>query len=73
MSKKDEKDPGKTDKSWISDKKHVDGDPKVRNHCHVTGKYRGSAYMNSNIDLKLTYKIPVVFHSLKRYDSHHIM
>ena len=25
---------------------------KVRDHCHVTGKYRGSAYWSFNINLK---------------------
>ena len=29
------------------------GDIKVRNHCHITGKYRGFPYWNWNINLKL--------------------
>ena len=45
----------------------------VRDHCHVTGKYRGSAHNNCNLRYKLTDKIPVVFHNLKGYDSHFIM
>ena len=43
------------------------------NHCHVTGKYRGSAHRYFNIKIKLSHKIPVVFHKLKNYDSHLIM
>ena len=46
---------------------------KVRDHCHVTGKYRGPAHVFCNLNFKLTDKIPVVFHNLKGYDSHFIM
>ena len=46
---------------------------KVRDYCHITGKYRGSAQRDCNIILKLNHKIPVVFHNLKNYNSHIIM
>ena len=46
---------------------------KVRDHCHVTGKYRGAAHLSCNFNFQLTNKIPVVFHNLKGYDSHFIM
>ena len=49
------------------------GDNKVRDHDHVTGKYRGSAQWNCNINLKLTKKVPVIFYDLKGYNSHLIM
>ena len=49
------------------------GDNKVRDHDHVTEKYRGSVHWNCNINLKLTKKLPVIFHNLKGYDSHSIM
>ena len=29
----------------------LDGDVKVKDHCHITGKYRGSAYRYCNSDL----------------------
>ena len=45
----------------------------MRDHCHITGKYRGSAYIDCNINLKLNQKIPIVFQNLKNYDSHLIM
>ena len=60
-------------KCWICDNLYVDGDIKVRDHCHVTGKYRGSAHRDCNIKVKLNHKIPVVLHNLKNYDSHLIM
>ena len=46
---------------------------KVRDHCHITGKYRGAAHVKCNLNFKITDKIPVIFHNLKGYDSHFIM
>ena len=43
---------------------------KVRDHYHITRKYRGFAQRDSNVNFKLTHKISVVFHNLKNYDSH---
>ena len=48
----------------------------MRDHCHVTGKYRGSAHLICNLKLKISaerIKIPVIFHNLKNYDSHFII
>ena len=52
---------------------YVENDVIVRNHCHITGEYRGSAHKDCNINLELNNEIPVVFHNLKNYDSHLIM
>ena len=46
---------------------------KVRDHCHITGKYRGAAHNSCNPHLRLGNGIPVVFHNLRGYDSHLIM
>ena len=48
-------------------------DNKVRDHDHVTEKFRLSAYWSCNINLKLTKKVPVIFRNLKVYDIHLIM
>ena len=45
-------------------------DEKVRDHCHVTRKFRGAAHRSCNINFQLTKKIPVVFHNLRGYGSH---
>ena len=60
-------------KCWKCDQDYIDNNSRVRNHYHITGKYRGSAHRDFNINLKLNYKIPVVFHNIKNYDSHLIM
>ena len=57
----------------ICGKKYIESDVRVRDHCHVTGKYRGSAHESCNLNFQLTDKIPVIFHNLKGYDSHFIM
>ena len=43
---------------------------KVRDHCHITGIYRGSCHWSCNINLKVSKKLVVIFHNLKGYDSH---
>ena len=63
---------------WICEKEigESKNNPKVRDHCHFTGKYRGAAHKSCNLKLKINpgkTKIPVVFHNLKGYDSHFII
>ena len=55
---------------WICEKLIDNDDEKVRNHCHVTGKFRGAAHWICNINLQLTKKVPIIFYNLKGYDSH---
>ena len=73
MTKEDNEDFKSSTKCWIHDNDYIDTDVKVRDHCHITGKYRGSAHRDCNINLRLNHKIPIVFHNLKNYDFHLIM
>ncbi|KAL9969009.1 hypothetical protein ACROYT_G021166 [Oculina patagonica] len=48
----------------------------VKDHCHITGKYRGAAHNACNLKMRIkqnTDQIPVVFHNLRGYDAHHLM
>ena len=63
-------------KCYICEESYKDKDVRVRDHCHITGKYRGSAHQDCNLKLRLNpeeIKIPVIFHNLRGYDSHFIM
>ena len=73
MTQKDDKDFENTFKCWICDDIYVVVDTKVRDHSHINGKYRGSAHKGFNINIKLNDKLPIVFNSIKNYDSHLIM
>ena len=71
------------DKCWVCDgpfKPYEQGDTeglwKVRDHDHLTGKYRGPAHSKCNLSLRIDpYRtpIPVFFHNLKNYDSHQLI
>ena len=76
MTESDEKDFQNAKKCWICQKRYKADENPVRDHCHITGKYRGSAHNTCNLKLQISaerIKIPVIFHNLKGYDSHFII
>ena len=76
MTKENETDFQKAANCHICDKPYKDKDIRVRDHCHITGKFRVSAHQDCNLKLQIkpeTIKIPVNFHNLRGYDSHFIM
>ena len=73
LTNKDEENFQAATKCHICKKGFSEEDKRVRDHCHVTGKYRGAAHNECNRNFRLTHKIPVIFHNLRGYDSHFIM
>ena len=61
----------KSNNCWIC-KKFINNnnEEKVRDHCNGTGKIRGAAHRNCNVNFQLTKKVPIIFHNLRGYDSH---
>ena len=70
MSDKEEHLFQQSNSCWICEKVIDNDEEKVRDHCHVTGKFRGAAHWSCNINLQLTKKFWVMFHNLRDYDSH---
>ena len=68
MTEKEEENFRLSNACWICEK--LIEDIEVRDHCHITGKYRGAAHWKCNINLELTKKVPVIFHNVKGYESH---
>ena len=47
---------------------------KVRDHCHITGKFRNALCNQCNLRLRLTRRtLHVAFHNFKNYDCHQII
>ena len=45
---------------------------KVKGHCHYTGKFRGAAHSNCNLNYKVPNNIPIIIHNAS-YDTHFII
>ena len=76
MTEADEQRFKTMDGCHICGEKYTDKDVRIRDHCHITGKFRGSAHQECNLKLRIKpedIKIPVIFHNLRGYDSHFIM
>jgi len=46
------------------------GEDRVRDHCHISGKFRGAAHNSCNMNYKVPKFFPVYFHNLSGYDGH---
>ncbi|KYN08250.1 hypothetical protein ALC62_00761 [Cyphomyrmex costatus] len=57
----------------VCEKPFAKDDTRARDHCHLTGRYRGPANSNCNLNYKESRCIPVVFHNLTGYDAHFII
>ena len=45
----------------------------VRNSCHYTKEYRGTANSISNLKYSVPKRIQIVFHNVSNYDYHFII
>ena len=43
---------------------------KVKDHNHLSGKYRGPAHRSCNLKIRYPNYIPVFMHNLSNYDTH---
>ena len=55
---------------WVCGKLIDIADKKVRDHCHIEENddgtnYRGATHWSCNINLKISKKVPVIFHNLR--------
>ena len=76
MTEVDEQHFKTMDGCHICGEKYTDKDVRIRDHYHITGKFRGSAHQECNLKLRIkpeNLKIPVIFHNLRGYDTHFIM
>ena len=76
MTEVDEQNFKTMDGCHICGEKYTDKDVHVRDHCQITGRFRGSAHQECNLKWRIkpeNLKIPVIFHNLPGYDSHFIM
>ena len=79
LSPEEEKTFSKTEKCYLCDE--LLGADRVRDHDHLTGKFRGAAHNECNLKLQYrgnkhgtqSFYIPIVFHNLKGYNGHFIL
>ena len=55
MTKEDNEDFKNSTKCWICDNDYINSDVKVKDHGHITGKYRGFAHRDCSINSKLNH------------------
>ena len=68
LSPEEEKSFNEAEYCSICEKKLVED--RVRDHCHITGQYRGAAHKSCNLKCGVPKIIPIIFHNLQNYDAH---
>ena len=67
MTDEDEKQFQAAKECHICGQQYKETDIRFRDHCHITGEYRGSSHQNCNLQLQISpknFKIQVIFHNL---------
>ena len=73
LTKKELKSHNKSKKCHICFSSFKEDELKVKDHCHYTGKYRGAAHNECNLNYKIQKFVPVIFHNRANYDDHLII
>jgi hypothetical protein len=73
LTQQQEIDFARATKCYICTKPIEESEVKVRDHCHITGMYRGAAHSNCNLNYQNPDILPVFFHNLSGYDSKFIV
>ena len=61
---------------WLCEKifrpKDKKENPIVKDHCHLTGRFRGSAHNNCNLNARKAHTsfVPILSHNFSGYDCH---
>ena len=61
---------------WLCEKefkpKAVKENPVVKDHCHLTGRFRGLAHISCNLNTRKAHTsfVPILFHNFSGYDCH---
>ena len=63
----------KSKKCYICFKSFTGKNPKVKDHCHYTGNYRGATHRNCNLMYRIPSYTPIIFHNLSGYDAHSLI
>ena len=61
------------ERSTKFDNTFFEGNVKVTDQCHVTGKYSGAARRDCKVNVSQNDNILIVFCNLKHYDAHVVM
>ena len=73
LTREDKKEFKDAQTCYLCNEAYTDTNYKVRDHDHRTGQYRGACHNRCNILHFTNRYLPVFFHNLKGYDSHHIL
>lgn len=53
----------------ICDRKYYGKNIKIRDHCHISGSYRGPAHIACSLNVRGKARVSVVFHGLRESDA----
>jgi hypothetical protein len=68
LTVKEEKRFNEESKCHFCKMEFTDEDIKFRDHCHITGRFRGAAHRSCNLRVRTSLAIEVIFHNGSNYD-----